>query len=271
MFAKTLKLAAFAACLLLSGCATTQSYNITRVNWPPAPQDEIDVRASLTQLVHANPALKVVLRVPNVSNNVTQSQTGQSGSADTSLNGAYDIIEKRLFKAGFVVRDRALLNNLMNEKGITSYKEIQSRVDTDLIIDVSSLKFDDPQDWLVSQDYITDSQEAVGGSGRVGEAVATVEAKFIVVSTGEVGGIVTLHVPICQSVNCTFNYYNFSDDLNGVYDIRFTANSQDAGYIASQDNQTGQVTYLWGPGAGPGGINHAADLIAQKIVDALTH
>ena len=77
----------------------------------------------LTQLVHANPALKVVLRVPNAAVNVTQSQGVQTDSAESLLNSAYDAIEKRLFKAGFVVRDRALLNNLMNEKGITSYEE----------------------------------------------------------------------------------------------------------------------------------------------------
>src|ERR1041384_3668201 len=105
MSVQSLKFAAFAARLLLSGCATTQSYNISQVIWPPAPQDEINVRPALTKLVHENPSLKVVLRVPNVSTNVTQSQTGQSGGADLSLNGAYDIIEKRLFKAGFVVRD----------------------------------------------------------------------------------------------------------------------------------------------------------------------
>ena len=272
MFMRLIQAAALLACLLLSGCATTQNYNITRVNWPPTPADEIDVRPSLTKLVRANPSLKVVLRVPVVSSNVTQSQTGQNGNSDVSLNGAYDAIEKRLFKAGFVVRDRALLNNLISEKGITSYKDIQSRVDTDIIIDVSSLKFNDPQDWLYSTDYTTDNQEDGGNSGRVGEAVATVEAKFIVVATGEVGGIVTLHVPICASISCTFNYYNFSDDLNGVYDIHLTPNSQDQGYAVSKDDQNNvNPIYLWGTGAGPGSVSHAADLIGQKIVDALTH
>src|SRR6185312_4197161 len=115
-------------------------------------------------------------------------------------------------------RDRALLNNLMNEKGITSYKDIQSRVDTDIIIDVSSLRFNHPQDWLFSRSYLTDTGEP-GNAGMVGEAVASVEAKFIIVATGEVGGIVTLHVPICTTINCSFYYYNYSDDLSGIYDV----------------------------------------------------
>ena len=98
------------------------------------------------------------------------------------------------------------------------------------------------------------------------------EAKFIIVFTGEVGGIVTLHVPICTSINCTFNYYNFSDDMNGYYQIRLTPNSQDQGWASTKDDPDKvQAIYLWGSGAGPGGIDHAADLIAQKIVDALTH
>src|SRR6185503_7145128 len=265
MIAKCLRASALLLSLFLSGCATTQSYNIIQVVWPQPPQDEINVRPGLTQLVHANPSLKVVLRVPNAANGVTQSQGVQTDNADSLLNSAYDSIEKRLFKAGFVVRDRALLNNLISEKGITSYKEIQSRVDTDIIIDVSSLRFNHGQDWLFSQQYITDTGEP--GSGiKVGEAVATVEAKFIIVSTGEVGGIVTLHVPICSSINCTFGYYNFSDDLNGVYQNSVTPNSQDQGWASTKDDPDHvPAVYLWGSGAGNGSITHAADLIAQKI------
>ncbi|MGE5625023.1 MAG: hypothetical protein ACM3ZT_05695 [Bacillota bacterium] len=255
------------AASLLSGCVTEQSFNITRVNWPPAPQDEVDVRPTLTQLVKDHPSLKVVLRVPNVTSNVTQAQTAQTGGSEASLNGAYDIIEKRLFKAGFVVRDRALLSSLIDKEGISSYQEIQKRVDTDLIIDVSSLKFNDPQDWLITDSYQTDTGQTNGA--KVGEAVASVEAKFIIVSTGEVGGIVTLHVPICQSINCTFSYYNMSDDLNGIYNTTFKANSADQGYLNIQDQNTGANVYLWGGGSGNGGLNHAADLIAQKIVEAL--
>lgn len=256
------------AVTLLAGCATTQSFNITHVNWPPAPQDEVDVRPSLTQLVKSHPSLKVVLRVPNVTSNVTQSQTAQAGGSEASLNGAYDIIEKELFKAGFIVRDRALLSSLIDKEGISSYQEIQKRVDTDLIIDVSSLKFNDPQDWLITDSYQTDSTEG-GSAGKVGEAVASVEAKFIIVSTGEVGGIVTLHVPICESVNCTYSYYLFNDQMNGIYNESFKANSPDQGYLNTQDPAAN--VYLWGGGAGPGGIHHAADLIAQKIVKALTN
>lgn len=268
MNVRFLRLLPVLVALLLAGCVSTQSFNITRVNWPQAPADEVDVRPTLTQLVKSHPSLKVVLRVPNVTSNVTQAQTAQAGSSEASLNGAYDIIEKRLFKAGFIVRDRALLSSLIDKEGISSYQEIQKRVDTDLIIDVSSLKFNDPQDWLITDSYQTDSGDA-SSAGKVGEAVASVEAKFIIVATGEVGGIVTLHVPICESVNCTYSYYNYADDLNGIYNSSFKASSSDQGYLNIQDQNTAANVYLWGGGAGNGGINHAADLIAQKIVSAL--
>src|SRR5580698_5022393 len=142
----------FLMLLCLSACAPVPPVEITQPVWPALPADEIDVHPSLKQLVQANPSLKVVLRVPNVTVNVTQSQQANS-SPGTNLNGAYDEIEKTLFKAGFVVRDRALLSSLIDKEGITSYQEIQKRVDTDLIIDISTLEFNDPSDALVTRIY----------------------------------------------------------------------------------------------------------------------
>ncbi|HEX6550284.1 MAG TPA: hypothetical protein VF117_06385 [Gammaproteobacteria bacterium] len=269
MRAKLTNTALLICLAFLGGCATTSTLNINHINWPAPQPDEINIRPSLRQLVHDHPTLKVVLRVPNVTTNVTQSQGGQNaGAAEALLNNAYDDIEKRLFNAGFVVRDRALLSNLINERGITSYKDIQSRVDTDLIIDVSSLRFNQPQDWLLTPNYTSDDG-VVGNAGTsMGEAVAYVEAKFIIVESGEVGGIVTLHVPICESVKCSYYSYYFNDGLGDVQSS-FDANSTDKGYVAFKDQNSGAVVYLWGTGNGPGSINSAADIIAQKIVNAL--
>ncbi|MDE2090901.1 MAG: hypothetical protein KGJ08_03235 [Gammaproteobacteria bacterium] len=271
MFAKILKMGLLIGILSITGCATTTEFQINHANWPSPPPDEINVRPSLRQLLHDHPTLKVVLRVPNVTTNVTQSQGGQNaGAAEALMNNAYDDIEKRLFNAGFVVRDRALLSNLINEKGITSYKEIQSRVDTDLIIDVSSLQFNQPENWLFTNSYTTQdgAVNQTDKSETMGEAVAYVEAKFIIVESGEVGGIVTLHVPICESVHCSYYSYFFDDGM-GDTNSSFDADSKEAGYATVKDQNSGATVYLWGTGNGPGSINSAADLIAQKIVSAL--
>lgn len=244
------------AATLLGGCATT--LDINNPNWPPAPTDDVSVRPSLRQLVKEHPSLKVVLRVPNVTTNVTQA--GQALAGNAGLDHAYDEIEKKLFDAGYVVRDRALLSSLIDKEGITSYKEIQARVDTDLIIDVSNLHFNDPQDWLTTQNYAGGNLGPYGYT--MGEAVATVEAKFIIVETGEVGAIVTLHLPVCAYSPCDYNYFD-----DGMGDISFSFADANRATQFDQNSQT--YTYLWSQGSGPGSISQAADTIAQKIVDVL--
>lgn len=241
---------------LLEGCATTLYVN--NANWPPVAPDDVSVRPSLKQLVKNHPSLKVVLRVPNVTTNVTQA--GQALAGNAGLDHAYDEIEKKLFDAGYVVRDRALLSSLIDKEGITSYKEIQSRVDTDLIIDVSNLHFNDPQDWNTTKSFTGGDLGQTGYT--MGEAVATVEAKFIIVETGEVGAIVTLHLPVCAYATCDYNYFD-----DGMGDISFSF--ADANRAATYDQNSQTYAYLWGQGDGPGSINQAADTIAQKIVDVL--
>ncbi|HEY4128009.1 MAG TPA: hypothetical protein VGN70_08180 [Gammaproteobacteria bacterium] len=263
MASSILKIAPMLAMLLLAGCASNTA--LDKPAWPAMTPDDVSVRPSLKQMVKDHPSLKVVLRVPNVTSNVTQAQTAQSGA---NLNGAYDEIEKKLFNAGFIVRDRALLSSLIDKEGITSYQEIQKRVDTDLIIDVSSLEFNDPGDWLVTKEYSGPDGQPVpleSDDGlSMGQAVATVEAKFIVVQTGEVGAIMTLRVPVCGQINCTYNY--FDDGMGGD---RLSMTDQNR-YAWVYDENSHTLSYLWSTGSGPGTVTQAADLIAQKIVDVLT-
>ncbi len=251
---------------MLAGCASDEV--ITKPDWPSLSPDEVVVHPSLQQLLATHHPLKVVLRVPNANNNVTQSQSGQvSGTENAVLNSAYDDIEKRLFEAGFVVRDRALLSTLIQNQGLTSYKDIQSRIDTDLIIDISSLSFNDPGNWLVAKQYTGDdgsqdtADDYVGGYYSMGQAVASVEAQFIIVATGDVGGIVRLQVPICRQILCKYDYSN-----DGLGDTNISSmGPQSATYV--QNTET--VAYLWGTGSGPGSFKQAADLIAQKLVQVL--
>ena len=260
MAGKLLRLTPFLLMSLLAGCATAP-IEIASPAWPPVAADEINVHPTLRQLVEQHPSLKVVLRVPSVTVNVTQAQT------NNNLNGAYDEIEKQLFKAGFVVRDRALLSSLIDKEGITSYQEIQARVDTDLIIDVSSLEFNDPQSMVFTKNYLGDGGQLAGFGPdfpySMGEAVASVEAKFIIVHSGEVAGIVTLHVPLCEHEVCP--YEAVEDPLNGD---SLSAPAQ-PDHLANFDQNTNTVTYLWSNGTGPGSITEAADLLGQRIVAVL--
>lgn len=244
---------------LLGGCVTIDTLD---PRWPASARDEISVRPSLRQLLANGRELKVVLRVPNAQSSVTSSEKAQAVSDQESmLTAAYDTIEKKLFEAGFVVRDRALLTNLLRGE-ITTYQEIKTRVDTDLIIDLSSLRFNAIQDRLVTTNYV--NQQGVPGTlaewtPRMGQSVASVQAKIIIVATGEVGGIITLSSPVCGRVSCRYM-------LQDGYYMYLPQGSQ----VSVVDDEANKAkVYTWASGTGVGSVADAAERIAEKIVQAL--
>ena len=94
----------------------------------PIPKhDEISISPEFRQFVSKNKQqISVVLRTPRTTSNVTQ---------ETQNSELYNTIERRLMNAGFIVRDRALLEKLLvNEQ--SSYESIAQKVKADLIIEV---------------------------------------------------------------------------------------------------------------------------------------
>ena len=103
----------------------------------------------------------------------------------------YNQIEKNLLRAGFTVRDRGLLNNLMTEN-MTDYKEIGTRIQTDIIIEI-----------LYVDLHVNSFMDATDESGRnmalartlrLNVQTAEMDCKFIIVEKSVTGAIATLHV-----------------------------------------------------------------------------
>ena len=250
MRARLLAAAAVLAGLALPSCAP-EHVRVKDLDWT-LPAQDVNIRPSLRAWLKTHPEPKVVLRVPNAQVLVTESgRPSQQSRADAAVdyNHVYDLIEKALFKAGFVVRDRALLANLLKDEKINSYKEIRSRVDTDLIIEISSLRFNDPADVAKTQSYRDDQGHPLGGE-VLGQAVAHMEAKVVMVETGEVGGILDVHRSRC------------SVEPACVYTLGFNS------YAFNRENLSSWA-YLWQRGNGPNGIDAATSLLAQQLVASL--
>ena len=116
--------------LLLATCMPFQGTVKPNV----ATKNEIVITPELKAILAVNPRPKIVIRVPNPPTNVTEADR---------FNTYINIIEKTFLQQGFVVRDRALLENLM-QSGNIDYQGIQKTIDTDLIIDILSLEFNIP-------------------------------------------------------------------------------------------------------------------------------
>lgn len=240
--------------------------------WPLLGANDVSVRPSLKQWLKEHPEPKVVLRVPYATTSVTaaQSAAGQSpsggGGAEDAIdyNHAYDVVEKTLFKTGFTVRDRALLSNLLKDEKIQSYKEIKARVDTDLIIEISSLRLNDPQDMLRTKEYRAGSSVGNTDNNNLVQAVARMDGKVVIVESGEVGAILSLRLPICSSrFQCVFNL----EQQYGVVPRLGPSGS----YVPNPPGQQYfyDIGYRWQRGEGANSVDAATSLLAQQLIDAL--
>jgi len=118
--------------LLIIFMASCASWHLVQVNPYLNVNNEIMIRPELKELLREKKEnIKIVLRVPALALQVSQTEREQR-------NKLYDIVEKELYKAGFIVRDRALLEKVL-ESGPTSYQDMAQKIDTDLILEIISL------------------------------------------------------------------------------------------------------------------------------------
>ena len=132
----------------------------------------------------------VVLRVPSPQLRVTESQGPQGG---VEWNQGYNLIERELVRAGFTVRDRALLEAVLRSNQDLDYRLIQEKIDAQLILEITG---------IFPASYNNDRYQCVdepGESRRLNEGAFRLEGwqfecRAILVESGEVGGIYTIHI-----------------------------------------------------------------------------
>jgi hypothetical protein len=177
--------------VFLISCAAYQA----RVKTNVAADNEIVISPELRDLLAVNPKPKIVIRVPNPPSNVTAAE---------KFNTYINVIEKTFLRAGFVVRDRALLENLM-KTGKADYQSIKNTIDTDLFIDILSLEFEIPNN--VGTFYnITQKRDGKFATPEnyVNCQKAKLECRVTIAEKGQLGGLFTLYHCPCDTGNVVF-------------------------------------------------------------------
>ena len=179
----------FGLCLLVvsvSGVASAANHVVVQPRVPPP--DNV-TQPALAAFMRGNPNPTIVLRVPAPQALVAQAQ-GQQGSAD--LNQGYLAIEKELVRAGFTVRDRGLLQEILRSNQNLDYRGIQQKIDAQLILEIVS---------IAPREYNTDAYVDVKShrEGRLKKGAFPIsgwhfESRVVIVSSGEIGGFYALDV-----------------------------------------------------------------------------
>jgi hypothetical protein len=189
---------------ILSACA---QFYLGNVKPNVAAGNEIVITPELKTLLQAVAKPKIVIRVPTPSTNVTEADR---------FNSYINEIEKVFVQKGYIVRDRALLENLM-KGGNIDYKGIKDKIDTDLIIDILALHFDKS---TVSRSFFnkkTQKEESFATELTYVECgIAILECRVTIVDRGQLGGLFTLRTSPCDTQDMDFYVDGFRQNMAWV-------------------------------------------------------
>ncbi len=200
--------------LLLSSCFPNYLGYVRGVS----PTNEEIIKPGFKEFLAQKQPISVVLRTPATSSSVTQSELNTS-------NTYYSLIEKRLMQAGMEVRDRGLLNSLL-VGGTYDYNEISQKTNADIIIEVTSIKFDNQPNGEVTikkkdQRTATITSES---QKQILIETAIIDFKLIRIDKGEPGILGTFYY-IGDQMESDFYYHWISDPLvYGANQLSWTNN-----------------------------------------------
>lgn len=166
---------------LLSSCSTSKTIKFSQ------KENEVQTTESLSTFLNRTKNPKVVLRVNETSQNVTDKE---------SNSYLYNAIENQLMASGFVVRDRQLFNQIIgNNENNANYDNINKKSDTDLIIELTKL---DSNVLYETNKYFdgkgNEKTDQFNSSKKYG---ATVEFKVVMIKNNQFAGLYRFNYTPC--------------------------------------------------------------------------
>ena len=171
----------FVLTLIFSSCSITKTLKFTQ------KENDIVKTESLKQFLSQNKNPKVVLRVNESSITVTEGENNDY---------LYNAIENQLLASGFIVRDRQLFNQIIeNEENNIDYEKLKEKSDTDLIIELTKL---DPKVLYETNKYYDKrNREKVENNYKYQRYGASVEFKVIMINSNEFAGMYKFNYTPC--------------------------------------------------------------------------
>lgn len=192
--------------LVATSCSSSKTIKFAQ------KEHEVQTTESLSAFLNRTKNPKVVLRVSETSNNVTDKENN---------NYLYNAIENQLMASGFMVRDRQLFNQIIgNNENNANYDNLNKKSDTDLIIELTKL---DPSVAYETNKYLdgngNEKTDQYFTNKRYG---ATVEYKVVMIKNNEFAGLYRFnHTPCVEGCQISQSYKDLQKNMklyrkNGV-------------------------------------------------------
>lgn len=184
---------------LLSSCSTTKTIKFTQ------KPNEVQTTEVLSVFLSKTKNPKVVLRVKETSNNVTDKENNDY---------LYNAIENQLMASGFIVRDRQLFNQIIgNNENNLNYENLNKKSDTDLIIELTKL---DRSVLYETNRYIDSkgSERTDDLSGPFQRYGATVQFKVVLIKNNQFAGLYDFnYTPCVEGCIITKSFQDMKEEM----------------------------------------------------------
>lgn len=190
------------------GSYTTLTGN---VKYNASEKNEIIKSNELKSYLESKSTIKFVLRTPEGYSNYSEED-------QIKMNNIFGQIEKELIKNGHIVKDRVLLDLLL-EKGDMSITEVGKAINTDIIIEVINIEFDIPnhiKEFRIKEKNINANFDSWSNIDYVDCKLSMLECRITLVEVGNVGGIFKFFVSGCDKGNDFYihTYQMYSGQLD---------------------------------------------------------
>jgi len=173
------------AIALLYSCNTKKGY----VKFDKR-SDELIATEKVKSFFKLNPHPSIVLRVPQSTSGVTQSDQNSY---------IYNAIEKELVIAGFNLKDRGLFNQVLNSQASLDYSKIKDLTGTDLILELVKVDMKVPYNTNIA--YMKNDKQVILKRINYMRYGAIIEFKLILVKNNEYGGSFSFTYTPCSDKN----------------------------------------------------------------------
>ncbi len=196
--------------LILSSCGSYKIFTGS-VSYDAQKENEIIKSSELKSHLSEKSKLKFVLRTPPGFSSLPEEKQKE-------MHLIFAQVEKELIKKGHIVKDRVLLDNLLESHNY-SLSEINKIIDTDIILEILDVRFDIPnhvKNFKIKEKGLITTFDNWVNINYVDCQLSMMECRITLADIGNVGGIFRFYVSGCDK-DKDF-YIKFYEDYNGNAD-----------------------------------------------------